>query len=200
MRKLACTVLPVLAIALLLGAGTAMAQDNVYDVTYFSNSHTAGAPDGVLRLVNDGNVSDASPAGDLCASIYVFDTTEELQECCSCRITPNGILSLSVNNNLTRNTLTGRILTRGVIKVVSSSPSAGTCNAAVSTPHVGIRGWQTHIQRTGFTGAAAFAITEEELTDSTFGAAEQADLAEDCGVLVELGTGQGICSCTDSGQ
>ena len=197
MRKLACSVLPLLAVALLLGLGTAMAQDNVYDVTYFSNAHTVNAPDGVLRLVNDGNVSDASPAGDLCASIYVFDTREELAECCSCRITPNGILSLSVNNNLTRNTLTGRTLTRGVIKVVSSNLSGGRCNAAVSTPHVGIRGWQTHIQRSV---VPAYVTTEEELTDSTFGAAEQADLAEDCGVLFELGSGQGVCSCTDSGQ
>ena len=197
MRKLACSVLSMLAIALLLGAGTAMAQDNVYDVTYFSNAHTSSAPDAALRLVNDGNVSDSSPAGDLCASVYVFDTTEELNECCSCRVTPNGILSLSVNANLTSNTLTGRTLNRGVIKVVSSSLSAGACDATKSVPHVGIRGWQTHIQKA--TGTF-YQITEEELTDSTFGSAEQGDLAEDCSVLVELGTGQGICSCTDSKQ
>lgn len=197
MRKLACSVLSMLAIALVLSAGTAMAQDNVYDVTYFSNAHTTNAPDASLRLVNDGNLSDASPAGDLCASVYVFDTTEELQECCSCRVTPNGILSLSVNTNLTSNTLTGRTLNRGVIKVVSSNLSAGACDATKSVPHVGIRGWQTHIQKAI---TPAYTITEEELTDSTFGAAEQSDLAEDCGVLVELGTGQGVCSCADSKQ
>lgn len=195
MRKLACTAIAILGLALMVGAGSAVAQDNVYALSYFSNAHTSGAPDATLRLVNDGNVSDSSPAGDLCASVYVFDATEELQECCSCRITPNGILSLSVNTNLTSNTLTGRTLNRGVVKVVSSSPSAGYCNAAVSTPHIGIRGWMTHIQR----GVSQYLVTEEELTDSTFGSAEQADLAEDCAVLTELGTGAGICSCSDRG-
>jgi hypothetical protein len=196
MRTLACTVLSILAIALVLGAGTAMAQDNVYALSYYSNAHTATAPDAALRLVNDGNVSDSSPAGDLCASVYVFDSTEELNECCSCRITPNGILSLSVNTNLTSNTLTGRTPTRGVIKVVSSTLGATGCDATVSTPHVGIRGWQTHIQK----AAVGYSITEEELSDSTFGAGEQKDLAEDCSVLVELGTGSGICSCADTSR
>jgi len=196
MRKLACTAIAVLGLALMLGAGTAVAQDSVYALSYFSGAHFSGAPDGTLRLVNDGNVSDSSPAGDLCASVYVFDSYEELQECCSCRITPNGILSLSVNNDLTNNTLTGRTINRGVVKVVSSSPSAGYCDATVSTPHIGIHGWLTHIQR----GLKTYLVTEEELTDSTFGSAEQADLAEDCAVLTELGTGQGICSCADVGQ
>ena len=200
MRKLACTAIAIVGLALLLGAGTAVAQDNVYDLSYFSNAHTTGAPDATLRLVNDGNVSDSSPAGDLCASIYVFDTTEELQECCSCRITPNGILSLSVNTNLTANTLTRRTLNRGVVKVVSSNLSGGTCDATVSVPHIGIRGWLTHIQKGLVVNETqAYATTEEELSDATFGTAEQADLAEDCAVLTELGTGQGICSCADRG-
>jgi hypothetical protein len=185
------------ALILALGSTTAVAQDNVYALSYFSNAHTTGAPDAALRVVNDGTVSDASPAGDLCASVYVFDTTEELNECCSCRVTPNGILSLSVNTNLTSNTLTGRVPTRGVIKVVSSKPNAGFCDPTAVLPQTGIRGWLTHVQKGTGTG---FGQTEEELTDSTYGAAESADLAEDCKVLIELGTGAGICSCTDSLQ
>ncbi len=109
------------AFILALGSTTAVAQDNIFALSYFSNAHTTTAPDGTLRLVNDGTLSDASPAGDLCASVYVFDSAEELNECCSCRITPNGILSLSVNTNLTSNTLTGKIPTRGVVKVVLRS-------------------------------------------------------------------------------
>src|ERR1700730_3828500 len=115
------------------GSTTAVAQqdeDDIYALSYYSNAHVTNAPDAALRLVNDGFVSDASPAGDLCASIYVFDSAEQLAECCSCKITPNGILSLSVNTNLTSNTLTGRIPTRGVVKVVSSALTAGGCDAA----------------------------------------------------------------------
>jgi hypothetical protein len=198
MRKLARRVLPILVIALLPGAysRTALAQDNVYALSYYSNAHTSGAPDAVLRLVNDGNISDASPAGDLCASTFVFDSGEQLNECCSCRITPNGILSLSVNNNLTSHPLTGKVPTRGVVKVISSLPVAGVCDPTSQSPNIGIRGWQTHIQKT----ASGYSITEEELTDSTLGGAEAGDLAEDCKVLIELGSGAGVCSCIDSKQ
>lgn len=188
-------------LALLFGPGSVVAQDHVYSLSYFTNAHTGGAPDTVLRLINDGNVSDSSPAGDLCASIYVFDSTEELQQCCSCRITPNGVLSLSVNHSLTQQSVTGRILNRGVVKVVSSSPAAGQCNAAVAAPQRGIRGWLSHIQR----GAAGnptepYFITEEQLSESTFGSAEKADLAEDCGAIALIQVVDPLCSCTDIGQ
>ena len=185
------------ALILALGSTPAVAQDNIFALGYFSNNHNTSAPDGVLRLVNDGTVSDASPAGDLCASIYVFDSKEELNECCSCRITPNGILSLSVNTNLTSNTLTRRTPARGVIKVVSSTLSGGSCDAKVVAPQTGIRGWITHVQRGVGT---AYVLTEEELLDSTYSTSESADLAEDCTVLTELGSGAGLCSCTDSLQ
>src|ERR1700730_4675994 len=118
------------ALILALGSTTTVAQDNIFALGYYSNAHTTGAPDGALRLVNDGYVSDSSPAGDLCASIYVFDSQEQLSECCSCKVTPNGILSLSINKNLTGSTLTGVTPTRGVVKVVSSALTAGGCDAA----------------------------------------------------------------------
>jgi len=187
------------ALILALGSTTAVAQsgfDDVYAVGHFSNAHVTGAPDGVLRLVNDGTLSDSSPAGDLCASLYVFDSREELNECCSCKITPNGILSLSVNNNLTSNTLTGVTPTRGVVKTISSFPVAGKCDPTVDDEQEGIRGWITHIQK----GTTGFGQTEEELMDSNLSTFEAADLAEDCKVLIELGSGHGRCSCTDSLQ
>jgi hypothetical protein len=188
------------ALILAVGSTTAVAQtgfDDVYAVSHFSNAHVTGAPDGVLRLVNDGTLSDSSPAGDLCASVYVFDSQEELAECCSCKITPNGILSLSVNNNLTKNTLTGVTPPRGVIKDVSSEPTNGRCDPTTFKESQGIRGWITHPQKGTGTG---FGLTEEELMDSFLSTAEANDLAEDCKVLVELGSGHGICSCADSKQ
>jgi hypothetical protein len=195
-----CKTLALAAVAVVLvltmGSTDVVAQDNVFALSYFSNAHTRGAPDGVLRLINDGTVSDASPAGDLCASVYVFDSIEELNECCSCRITPNGMLSLSVNTNLTSSPLTGKIVTRGIVKVVSSKLSGGRCDPNVVAPQTGIRGWTTHVQLANM----GFSITEEELTDSTYGSVESADLAEDCTVLTELADNQGICTCTDSIQ
>ena len=189
------------ALILAVGSTTAAAQtqdeDDVYALSYYSNAHITAAPDAALRLVNDGFVSDASPAGDLCASIYVFDSQEQLAECCSCKITPNGILSLSINKNLTGSTLTGVTPTRGVVKVVSSALTAGGCDAATDNEQEGIRGWITHIQKVS---TAGYGQTEEELMDSNLSTAEAADLAEDCWVLRELGSGRGSCSCIDSGQ
>ncbi len=202
-KRLALCTTAVAALALAF-SGAAKAQDVFFAVGYYSNANTAGAPDGTLRLVNDGFRSDSSPAGDLCAAIYVFDSTEEMQECCSCRITPNGYLALGVNANLTANTLTGRKLTRGVIKVVSSQPTAGnTCDPTTATiqananTHIGIRGWLTHIVKVG----TGYQVSVEDLKDSTLDTntpgKEAADLAEDCQVAIELGSGQGTCSCGD---
>ena len=188
------------ALMLALGSTTAVAQqdeDDIYALSYYSNANKTGAPDGVLRVVNDGFLSDASPAGDLCASIYVFDSQEQLNECCSCKVTPNGYASLSVNKNLTSNTLTGATPVRGVIKTISSLPVAGSCDPTTDTEQEGIRGWLTHIQKVSSSG---YSQTEEELMDSHLSLAEAADLAEDCKVLIELGSGHGKCDCTDSLQ
>jgi hypothetical protein len=198
-KRVALCTAAVAAFALAFSSG-ARAQDNVFALGYYSNANggsSPAGPDGTLRLVNDGNNDDASPAGDLCASIYVFDTQEELQECCSCKITPNGYLALGVNTQLTANPLTGKKLTRGVIKVVSSHTNKwGACDATIVNHDVGIRGWLTHIEKVGTT----FQISVEDLKDSTIGDNEDKDLAEDCMVAMELGSGQGKCSCTDVGR
>src|ERR1035438_7632904 len=131
-----------LAIALLMGiaTGTAAAQavtstgdNSVYFVTYFSNN-VAAAPDATVRFINDGDTG-----GNLWAAFYVFDDSEELTECCACVITPDGLLAESVKTELTANPLTGKVPTRGVIKVISSSTSDPT--NVVPTP--GLRGWGT---------------------------------------------------------
>jgi hypothetical protein len=205
-KKAALCTAAVAALALAFSSG-AQAQDSNLALGYYSNANTPGAPDGTLRLVNDGVVNDASPNGDLCAAIYVFDNNEEMQECCSCKITPNGYLALGVNAQLTANTLTGQTLTRGVIKVVTRrqfggrGPSSGGSTCDPTNRHgiqvvVGIRGWLTHIEKVG----TAFQVSVEDLKDSDLGQSEFADLPEDCGVAMELGSGQGVCSCTDVGR
>jgi hypothetical protein len=78
-----------------------------YFVTYYSNSHDGG-PDATVPVVNDGDTG-----ANLWASFYVFDDSQEMQECCSCLVTPDGLTSESVQNHLAGNTLTGRVPTRG---------------------------------------------------------------------------------------
>jgi hypothetical protein len=151
-----------LATALTVG-GTALGQDNsVFFTTYFSNANTAGAPDATVRIVNDGNQygSHRFPNGNILANIYVFDDSEELTECCSCNVTPDGVLSESVNLNLTANPLTGHKPTRGVIKVKSPFVNIFCVPGFCFTEYFpGLRVWATHVQGTKVTLSPGNAIT-----------------------------------------
>jgi hypothetical protein len=117
----------------------------------------------------------------------VFEPDQQLAECCGCEITPDGLLTLSINANLTSNPLTPVTLSTGAIKVVSSSGSP-TCNPAKPTPVTGIRAWGTHIQAGGV-------VTETEFTDSTLSAGEVALLKSKCGSILNNGSGFGVCTC-----
>ena len=190
MKKVLCTILSMLAIALVLGvvSGTAVAQDNsTFAVTYYSNANTTGAPDATVRVINDGNTG-----GNLCAAFYVFDDSQEMQECCSCPVSADGVIAESVNNYLLANSLTGFVNRKGVIKVVSTNAPSGSCNPTNGAATAGIRGWATHIQRgNGYT----YAITETELHDANLAAAELASLQQFCSFEIVLGSGRGTCYC-----
>jgi hypothetical protein len=189
MKKVVCTILSMLAIALVLGvvSGTAVAQDNsTYAVTYYSNANTTGAPDATVRVINDGDTG-----GTLCAAFYVFDDSQEMQECCSCPVTADGLISESVNRYLLANSLTSFVNHRGVIKVVSTAPNSGVCDPTKGAATAGIRGWATHIQR----ATSGYAITETELHDANLASAELAGLQQFCSFEIILGSGRGTCYC-----
>ena len=190
MKKLGFLMLLV-ALAVMLG-GTALAQgDNSdYFVTYYSNANTANAPDATVRAVNDGDTE-----GNLYASIYVFDDSEELTECCSCLITPDGLLSESVNKNLTAAPLTGIKPTRGVIKIISSAIESDLSSGfAPNVPTAGIRAWATHVQKL----TSGFAVTETAFADSNLASSEQGLLETLCH-FDKLLSGK-PCTCTPEDQ
>jgi len=218
MKKLGLLLLPILAITLMLGGnafaqlptGTPVGDGSVYFVTYYSNANTSGAPDGTLRVINDGSEATASPEGvengTLWAAIYVFDDSQELRSCCACVITSDGLLSESVNKELTANEFTGRgEMTRGVIKVISSS----TWDPTAPWPSTGLRGYMTHIQATSTTFPAPgpgnkvnavekgpFFVTETALSDSNLSWTEQSNLGTLCSYGLTIGSGYGLCPCT----
>jgi hypothetical protein len=191
--------------AVLLGAAAVLSGQTVYPgsstVGYFSNNTSSSCvtstesevvcvdtapviyPDATLRITNVG-----TSGGDLCADIYVFDPNQELSECCSCPVTPDGLLTLSVHRQLTSNPLTGVILPAGVIKVVSSS----TCNAASPKPAVGIQAWATHIQNSG-------SVTETGFSQIGLSSGELGELGAKCAGIKLDGSGAGICYCGNVG-
>jgi len=190
MKKVGLFLLVALAAAMLL-SGTALAQgdNSVYFVTYYSNN-VSGAPDATVRFINDGDTD-----GSLWAAIYVFDDSQELVACGVCGITADGLLSEDVKLELTNNPLTGRVPTRGVIKVISTLREDPT-NVA---PQPGLRGWATHIQRATPT-SGAYSTTEAPVADSNLGEGEQTLLQNLCGYAGLLGSGQGAVSCTREDQ
>ena len=183
MRRIA--LLAACTLALALCAGTAWGQADTLKVDYFANANTSGAPDGTARITNPGTA-----AGNVCASIFVFDANQELSECCSCVETPDGLNTLSVNTNLTGNPFTGVILTTGVVKFVSTIPVAGACPLPTAVhPEPAIRAWVTHIQN------GNYAETETGSQDATISAGEISRLAAECTAVKLDGSGHGVCSC-----
>jgi hypothetical protein len=177
------TKLVVCALAITLFAGVASAQSPLL-VDYFANA--GSGPDGTLRITNTG-----SSGGHLCADIYVYDQYQELSECCSCLVTPNGLRTLSVDTDLTKDPLTGVKLATGSIRIISAAPVNGSCplpTIGKVTPAAGIESWTTHIQN-------ASSITETASQGSSLSAGEQQALTNACYAVSLVGSGSGICSC-----
>src|ERR1700685_1032606 len=181
----------VMALSLALCAGTAAAQTtppaDTLKVDYFSNANTSGAPDGTLRLDNPGTAP-----GNVCANIFVFDASQELSECCSCFLSPDGLRTLSVNTDLTSNPLTGSssTLNGGVIKIVSTTLTVGACPLPTNlNPIPALRAWTTHIQN------VTFSETETAAQDATLSTGEVSRLKAECTAVKLDGSGAGICSC-----
>jgi hypothetical protein len=203
MKQLIFSILVIPAIAFTLGSA-ALAQNagdnSVYFVTYFSNANTAGAPDEVVRIVNDGDQAttdvEGQENGPLWASLYVLDDSQEMAECCSCEVTADGLLSESVNQQLTASTFSARTETsRGVLKIISSSVQAGGPTNYTNALAPGLRVWATHVQRlTSQTGG--FYVSEARAADANLGSIEKNDLETLCMWINALGEGWGVCSCT----
>ncbi len=183
MRQTTLLVICALMVGLLATAawaGVTAPPADTLKVDYFANANTGGAPDGTLRITNPG-----TNGGNIYAAIYVFDPQQELTECCTCILTPDGLRTLSVNSDLTANPLTGVTLTTGLIKIVSSTgPSASKL-----FPTPAIRSWTTHIQNSNFSE------TETASQDATLSATEQTRLNSQCSAIQLDGSGHGICSC-----
>jgi hypothetical protein len=160
-----------------------------YFTTYYS-SNVASAPDETLRIINDGDFAFLGAPLPLWASIYVFDDSEELTQCCSCQITPDGVLSESVKLNLTANSIRGIVNSRGVIKVISSAIYADGPGFAGNVGVPGLQVWMTHIQGTKVTlnpgnqvvpvVSSPYFVTETEAARSNLSAGEQTLLQNLC--------------------
>lgn len=176
--------------------------DTPYQVRYASNL-TVG--DSVVNLTNTGARgaglgfgTSASVTGAICVNVYVYDPSEEIVSCCSCPVTPNGLVSLSAKNDLINNPLTRGNPTSIVIKLLATVPVGGSCNnsALLAAPTLapGMAAWGTTLHANSSAAAGTYAVTETAFTPAQLSAGELARLAYGCGVVANVGSGFGVCN------
>jgi len=125
--------------------------------------------------------------GNLCVNVYTFSPDEQLVSCCSCLVTPNGLASLSVVDDLLSKTLTGVIPTSVAVKLVASLPENRTLAG-------GLAAWGTTIHATNPVGT--FGMTETPFSPATLSAGELASITGRCASILANGSGFGVCrSC-----
>jgi len=160
---------------------------------YFDSSlFTGELPDQSIRVVNPGTQSTKSALGDLCANIYVFDPSQELKECCSCPVTANGSLRLSVTENLTSNPGNGVPFTAGSVVVVPSVLSSSSpCDPTSVSPVPSLNVWGTHVSVKG----TGFGLVETPASTTPLSGAQLTELQSVCGFIVGNQSGAGLCRC-----
>jgi hypothetical protein len=194
--------------------------DSPFQIHYASNLNFN---DSFINITNSGargaglgSGTGASETGAICVNAYVFDPSEEEIACCSCPVTPNGLVSFSVKSDLISNTITPAVPNSVVVKLLATVPVGGSCsNSAASassgTLAPGLEAWMTTTHLISTTKAGYFGqpptttltptLTETEFTPSSLSAGELARLTALCGFIVNNGSGFGICrSCRLGGQ
>jgi hypothetical protein len=175
-----------------LGVISAAAQDvvslNAFSVNYFANNGVSGAPDATVRVTNPGTSN-----GNVCAMVYVFDNDQQMDECCGCLTTPDGLRTFSVKKDLTSNPLVGTVVNNGDIKILGTAVNNSPCDPTTNIKVLyDLDSWATHIQNKVGT---AYPITETAFSPAALSAGELANLQADCYFVNRLGSGHGICSC-----
>src|SRR5271157_517399 len=146
------------------------------------------APDTNLRISDP----DASTK-DLCAMIYVLDQNQQLTECCGCVVSADGLRTLSWQNDLLGNPLTGVKSTSGTVHIVAADYASNpTCNASVISPSGSLVSWSTNLAAAG---NGRYAVQEASATSSPLTDAQISALQAQCYFVQVLGSGYGICTC-----
>src|SRR5882762_9631746 len=160
-------------------APTNVTLDGPYQIRYASNLNIG---DSVVNISNSGargaalqSGTSATITGALCANVYTFSPDEQLVSCCSCPVTPNGLVSLSVKNDLISNTLTPAVPTSVVIKLLFSAPVGGSCATSSQAPGALASGgvaWGTSLHAFTNTTPVTYYGSETPFTSATLSAGE----------------------------
>jgi hypothetical protein len=187
------------------GPGNPVTFDKAFQVSYAANP---SAGESYINIINTGANGDpilgpglGGASGNVCVNVYAFDPGEEMISCCSCLVTPNQVVNLGVNANLTVKTLTGVIPTSVTVKLLNTLAGTGgtglsctnsaTAAGGANFPIVnGIVAYGTTPQAIG----TKFNVVEHPFIPSTLSPAELASLTNRCSNIVGNGSLYGICS------
>lgn len=153
-------------------------------VAYFDA--TSGV-DSTIRVTNPGTTGQ-----NLCAMVYIFDQDQQMSECCGCIISQDGLLTLSLKNNLLNNPLTGTPSTSGTVMLVSAQQNSSGCDASSMTPAGVVVAWATHLPQSK---SGTMSSAEEPFSSSPLPSTLASSLQAQCSFIQQLGSGQGFCGC-----
>jgi len=175
--------------------------DGPYQVRYAANLQSG--QDSFVDIINDG--ANGAPllgpgfgvqSGTMCIGVYFVDPGEELVSCCSCQVTANQTVEISVLKNLTNNgkgTLTGVIPASATIKLVGTVGACTSTSAAtITAPAGGYVAFGTTIHATATT--SVFATTETPFLQATLSQAELSSLTGRCASIIGNDSTYGQCS------
>jgi hypothetical protein len=175
--------------------------------TYYNTS----IGDNVVCLINP-----VSSSPNVCAMIYVFDNFSTLGACCGCPLSPQKLLTLSVESNLTQSFILGQGDSpprpqSGVIDIISTPPDNpsclgvsgdggkqpnpscnGGCDPTVASQAVTseVKGDIVHSQASAETPEVPFAVAGDPDTNTEF------YLANECADIVSMAVAPlGSCNC-----
>jgi hypothetical protein len=197
-------ILAALALAAVALAQNPITVDSPFQVRYAANL-TAGG-EAYINISNSGangapplGPGFGSPAGNLCINAYAFDSNENMVSCCSCLVTPNGLLTLGVKRDILSNTLTGLTVDPATVKLLATlaggtgtGTSCFNSAAAVTAATRGATGmlaWGTSLEPQ----AGGFNVVETPFTPASLGAGEAASLGGRCASIIGNGSGSGQC-------
>lgn len=178
------------------GKGTGTNLNDAFQIGFASDFDIG---DSFVEITNSGvstGTSD-SPKGLICANVYAFSPDEQMISCCSCPVTPNGLVSLSARGDLINNTLTRVAPTSIAIELLASAPVGESCISTAVSPSLtsGMIAW-----RTGLHAAPHTDLNETAFLQAGLSTGELNNLTSRCDFIQSNGSGFGICnSCRTGG-
>jgi hypothetical protein len=175
-------------LALANGVPAAAAQSSTdYFAAHFFDSSSTTANYSV-RIHNP--VRATNP---VCAMVYVFDSTQTLQECCGCPVRSDQMETYSLATDLTANPFSKTPVTVGVIDIVasvinhgSSHAANGGCDpAAALNPAPTLRSWLSNDTQG----------TSDPFLSAPLDAQEQNRLPALCSSAITIGSPAALCTC-----